>query len=213
MQKKYKIVILGPQASGKGTQAEFLADKLGIPNISVGQLLRNEVEKQGELSDEISKRMNDGGLVSNAIVNELVKQRILQDDCQNGLVFDGFPRIRIQAKFLATIADISDVILVDISDDETIRRLAGRRTCLKCGKVYHIKFNPPKKQGVCDVCGEKIEVREDDTEEAIKERLKIYHTETEEVVEYYDEQGILIKINGEQSIEDVRKEIFSKLGL
>ncbi|MBU4482429.1 adenylate kinase [Patescibacteria group bacterium] len=211
MNKTYKIIILGPQGSGKGTQAEFLSEKLNIPNISPGQLLRNEIENKTEIGKEAKEYMNKGQLVPNSIVHELAKNRITQPDCENGFIFDGFPRILIQAKFIETVTDITHVLLVDISDQEAVYRLSGRRTCLKCGKVYHIKFNPPKKQGICDECGEKLEIREDDTEEAIRKRLKIYHTETEEVVEYYRDKKLLIEINGEQSIEEVRDEMFEKL--
>lgn len=208
----YKLTILGPQASGKGTQAEFLAKKLNIPNISVGQLLRDEVETGSDLGLEIKKQMDSGGLVSNAVVDKLVKKRLEQPDAQNGFIFDGFPRIRIQAKVLATFTKLTNVIVIEISDAETMRRLSGRRTCSKCNKVYHTEFNPPKQENICDDDGAELIIRTDDTKEAIHERLKIYHVETEEVIEYYEKQGIVIHINGEQSIEDVRKEIFEKLG-
>ena len=205
--------MLGPPASGKGTQAEFLSEKLKIPNISVGQLLRDEVDKKGERAAEIEEQMNSGGLVSNAIVNELVKNKLSQDEIKQGFIFDGFPRIRIQAKYLDTLTDISHVLHVEVSDQEVENRLSGRRTCSECGDVYHLKFNPPKQEDVCDKCGGKLETREDDTPAGIKKRLKIYHQETEEVVEFYEKKGVLIKINGEQPIEDVKKEIFSKLDL
>jgi len=207
------MTILGPQASGKGTQAEFLAEKLNVPNISVGQLLRDEVENKGDLSKMIKEQMDSGGLVSNAIVDKLVKKRLTQPDAQNGFIFDGFPRIRIQARVLTTITNLTHVIVVEISDAEALKRLSGRRTCAKCGKIYNLNYNPPQQENICDDDGEKLITRTDDTPEAIRERLKIYHTETEEVIEFYDKQGIVIKINGEQSIEDVKKEIFAKLGL
>jgi len=211
MNKLYKIIMLGPQGSGKGTQAELLAKKLNIPNISIGQLLRNEIEKKTETGKQAQKYMNKGQLVSNSIAHKLAKNRITQPDCENGFIFDGFPRILIQAKFIETVTNITHVILVDISDEEAIDRLTGRRTCPKCGKIYHIKFNAPKKEGICDKCAEKLEIREDDTEQAIRKRLKIYHAETEEVVEYYKEKNILIEINGEQSIEKVKQDIFSSV--
>jgi len=203
MQKKYKIVVLGPAASGKGTQVEFLIEKLNLPNISVGQLLRDKKEAE--------EYMRKGELVPNAFVNELVKQRLNQPDTQNGFIFDGFPRIRIQAKYLDTLTDVTNAIHIKVSDQEVKNRLSGRRTCPKCGNVYHLKFNPSKNNELCDDCKIKLEIRDDDTETGIIKRLEIYHEETEEVVEYYKEKGILIEINGEQSIEDVRKEIFRKL--
>lgn len=207
------MTILGPQASGKGTQAEFLAEKLNLPNISVGQLLRDEVNSGNELGLEIKKNMDSGGLVPNAIVDKLVKKRIEQPDAQNGFIFDGFPRIRIQARVLATITSLTQVIVIELSDNEALNRLSGRRTCPQCGKVYHLKFSPPKNSDICDEDGEKLIIRSDDTPEAIRARLKIYHEETEEVIEFYEKQGIVIKINGEQPIEDVKKEIFAKLGI
>ncbi len=211
--KIYKIVILGPPASGKGTQATFLAERLNIPSISVGQILRDEVEKESECGKMVKDQMKSGGLVSNAIVNKLVRKRLEQPDCQRGFVFDGFPRIMIQAKYLDTLIKITHVLEIAVSDQEVINRLSGRRTCPRCGRVYHLKFNPPKKDELCDDCQVKLEIREDDTEQAIRRRLKIYHQETEEVVGYYREKGLLIRINGEQSIEDVRAEIFNKLNL
>jgi adenylate kinase len=211
--KIYKIIILGPQGSGKGTQAEFLAEKLSIPNISIGQLLRQEVKKQSKTGQEIDEYMKKGELVPNSIAHELAKARIEQDDCQNGFIFDGFPRILIQAKFLDTITSITDVLEITLSDEEAIRRLSGRRTCPQCGKIYHLEYNPPKNDNVCDVDGESLVIRADDTEAAIRERLKIYHTETTEVVSYYADKGILIKVNGEPAIEEVKEEIFRSLSL
>lgn len=211
MKNIYKIIILGPQGSGKGTQAEFLSEELNVPDISIGQLLRDEVEKDTEIGKQVDEYMQRGELVPNSIAHKLAEQRIKQSDCENGFLFDGFPRSVIQAKFIETVTDITHVLEVWISDKEAIRRLSGRRTCAKCGKIYHIEFNPPKEEGICDDCGEKLEIREDDTEQAIRQRLKIYHQETEEVIEYFKKKDKAIRINGEQSIEEVKKEIFSKL--
>jgi len=213
MKKTYKIIILGPQGSGKGTQAEFLSEKLNVPNISIGQLLRDEVEKDTEIGKQVDEYMQRGELVPNSIAHKLAEQRIKQPDCENGFLFDGFPRSVIQARFIETVTDITHVLEVWISDEEAIRRLSGRRTCAKCGKIYHIVFNPPKKEGICDDCNEKLEIREDDTEQAIRQRLKIYHQETEEVVKYFKKKDKAIRINGEQSIEEVKKEIFNALSL
>ncbi len=208
-----KIIILGPPASGKGTQAEFLAEKLGLPVISVGQFLRDEVEKQTKIGQEVEPIMKEGGVAPNAIVNELVKEKLSQAAYQNGFVFDGFPRMHIQAKFLDMITQIDKVILIAVGDEEVLRRLGGRRTCGQCAKVYHLEFNPPRQPEICDECGGRLELRPDDTPEAIHERLKIYHSETEEVIKYYEEKGILVRVNGEQEIEKVKEEIFKKLEL
>lgn len=209
----YKLAILGPQACGKGTQAEFLADKLKIPAISVGQLLREEIKIGSTVAAQIKDEMNAGGLVSNAIISLIVKKRLTQPDAANGFIFDGFPRIKIQAEFFATFSTFNHVIVIEISDAEALSRLSGRRTCSKCGKVYHLKFSPPKVEGVCDDDNEKLIIRADDTPEAIHERLKIYHVETEEVIGFYEQQGIVIHVNGEQSIEAVKKEMFEKMNL
>ena len=207
----YKIIILGPQGSGKGTQAEFLSEKLNIPDISIGQLLRDEVEKDTNIGKQVDEYLERGELVPNSIAYKLAEQRIKRPDCKNGFIFDGFPRIIIQAKFIEKVTDITHVLEIWISDEEAVRRLSGRRTCSKCDKIYHIKFNPPKEENICDDCGERLEMREDDIESAVRQRLKIYHQETEEVVKYFKKKRKVIKINGEQSIEEVREEIFSKL--
>ena len=209
----YKIFILGPQGSGKGTQAELLSEKLNIPTISIGQLLREEVEKKTEIGLEIEQAMNKGELVPNSIVHKLAEERAQKEDCKNGFIFDGFPRILIQAKFFETLSEPTHVLEVWISDDEAVRRISQRRVCSKCGETYHLEHKPSKKENVCDKCGEELEIREDDTPEGIRRRLKIYHEETQEVIDYYKEKGLLIKINGEQGIEEVKKEMFEKLEL
>jgi len=202
-----KLILLGPPASGKGTQAEILAEKLNIPTISMGQLLRDEVKQQTETGKQVEKIMEAGELVSNDLTNKILWQRLKKEDCKNGFILDGFPRIRIQARFLDEKQDIDKVIWVNISDEVVMKRLSGRRTCVKCGDVYHIKFNLPKKENVCDECGGKLIQREDDTQEGIHKRLKIYHSETEEVVIYYREKGILVEVDGEKKIEKVASEI------
>ncbi len=191
--------------------AKFLAEKLNIPTISTGQLLRDEVKKKSALGKQISNYLKKGVLVPNHFTNKLVKERLSQKDCRNGFILDGFPRIRIQAKFLDSLTKINYVFFIKVSDKEVKRRLAGRRTCPKCGRVYNLEFNPPKKDNICDVCGSKLEIRADDTPSGIRQRLKIYHSETEEVIEYYKNKNLLFKINGEQSIEKVKDEIFSIL--
>lgn len=207
------LILLGPPASGKGTQAEFLSQKLNIPTLSMGQLLREEVKRKTTIGQQVAEIMSSGELVPNSLSNELLWRRIQQADCQQGFILDGFPRTRIQAKFLDDkLKDwqkkIDHVVLVVITDEEVVRRLAGRRTCSQCGDIYHLEFNPPKQPGKCDECGGKLIIRPDDTEQAIRQRLKIYHEETEKVVEYYQQQGKLLKVDGNQSIESVRDNIF-----
>jgi adenylate kinase len=204
----HHIIILGPQGSGKGTQAEFLANRLKIPTISSGKLLRDEIIKETELGKKISEMMKTGELMPNEIVNVLIKNRLAESDCENGFILDGFPRTKEQAEFLETFVEINCVLEITLSDEEAIKRLSGRRTCSKCGKIYHLEFSPSKVSGICDIDGENLIVRSDDTEEAIRERLKIYRSETAGVISYYEKKGVLIKINGEPAIEIVKDEIF-----
>ncbi|MFC1622571.1 adenylate kinase family protein [Patescibacteria group bacterium] len=212
VKKPYKIIILGPAASGKGTQTEMLSEKLNIPTISAGQLLREEIKKETKIGIEIKDKMKTGELMPNSLTNKLMWERLQKADCKNGFILDGFPRTRIQAKFLSqelgSKQEINKVFFVNVSDKEVEHRLSGRRTCAKCGQVYHIEFNPSKKENVCNECEGELTQRADDTPEGIRERLRIFHTETIEVIEYYKEKGLLIEINGEQSIEKVRDEIF-----
>jgi adenylate kinase len=212
MDKIYKIVFFGPQASGKGTQAEFLSKRLNLPNISVGNLFRNNIKNQTELGKEAEGYINQGNLAPNYITNEMTIDRLKEDDCKDGFVLDGYPRNREQFDAFKDFTDVTHVIEIWISDDEAIRRLGGRRSC-SCGEIYHIKYNPPKVEDVCDKCGGKLYIRDDDTPEAIKVRLKIYHEETETLIKFYQEMGVHVKINGEQSIGDVKEEVFRKMGL
>lgn len=211
MNSIYKIVILGPQGSGKGTQAEVLAQKLNLPLISVGQLLRDEVARNSPLVGTIQSNLNKGILVPHEIVNQLVQKKLTQASA--GFIFDGYPRSLSQAQFLDKITNLSHVIIIDISDEEAVQRLAGRRTCSKCGKIFHLKYNPPQTPNTCDDCGSHLEIRADDTEAAIKERLQIYHEETEAVIEHYQKKGLVIKIDGSPTIPEVTQQIFSKLNL
>jgi adenylate kinase len=205
------IILLGPPASGKGTQAEILAEHFKIPAISMGQILREQVKAKTEIGNEIEKILNSGELISNDLTDKLLWKRIEKDDCKNGFILDGFPRTRIQAKFLNEKINIDKVILIKVSDKEVINRLSGRRSCSKCGDIYHLEFNPPKQENICDECGGKLIHREDDTPKIIKERLKIYHTETEEVIEYYTEKNILIEVDGERDIKEIGDEIIKLL--
>ena len=202
--------MFGPQGSGKGTQAEMISQDLGIPWIATGNIYRKHIQEQTELGKIAEKYSKEGKLVPDEITNKLVEERINEDDVQDGFVFDGYPRNIEQAKTFGNIVNIDAVLEIAISDEEAISRISGRRVC-PCGMTYHIKFNPPKKAGVCDKCGGELIHREDDTEPVIKERLAIYHHETEPVLDMYLEQGVLIRINGEQSIQDVSNEIFQKL--
>ncbi|MDD5289862.1 MAG: nucleoside monophosphate kinase [Patescibacteria group bacterium] len=209
-----KLIIFGPQGAGKGTQTEFLTKRLGVPAVSSGHLLRLEMGQDTKLGHFLKTQMSTGELISDEIINLLIKNYLLGPECVRGFLLDGFPRTVDQAKFLATFAAVDCILKINISDAEAVWRLSGRRTCPSCGMVYHQESKPPQKAGSCDRCRVELIKRSDDTPEAIQKRLKIYYTETVLAVVYYQTQSIpILEINGEQTIEAVRQEIFEKLGL
>jgi adenylate kinase len=215
-----KIIVFGPQGAGKGTQTEFLTKRLGVPMVSSGHLLRLEMGKDTGLGHLLKKLMATGELISDDIINLLIKNYLLSPECSRGFLLDGFPRTVDQAKFLATFTAVDCILKINVSDTEAVRRLSGRRTCLSCGMVYHQESKPPQKVGVCDRCQAGLVIRTDDKPEAIQKRLRIYHTETVLILPYYQVQKIPIfeidgerKIEGLSVIEAVRQEIFEKLGL
>ena len=206
----YKILFIGPQGSGKGTQAQLVAEKFGLPIFSTGNTLRQKAQVQDELGREIKSLIDNGILAPDELVNKIVAEKI-QADGQNGYILDGYPRNLAQAEFLAGVDDLTHVLEIDLSDDEAIKRIGGRRTCPKCQTVYHIEYNPPKVEGICDKDGEKLVVRDDETEEALKKRLATYHELTEPVMDFYKEKGIHHKIDGRPAIEKVFEEVMGKL--
>jgi adenylate kinase len=215
MQKKY-FIVFGPPGSGKGTQVKSLAERLGLPAISTGDLLRTEIKKGSEVGLAVKELIAKGGLVSDEIVGELLVKRLRKSDTSRGVIFDGYPRRLSQQEFL--LGHLSKKkpqplivpLLIDVSDAEVIRRISGRRACL-CGAVYHIASKPPKESGKCDRCGGKLFVRDDDKPSVVKDRLKTYHKESAKIMEYWHERGQLIEINGEQSIKKVDAELMRKL--
>ena len=208
-----KIVIFGPQGSGKGTQADILAEKLNIPHITMGDLLRLEVQSGSKLGKTIEGLINEGDLVPDEITLDLLKIRLSQSDSQNGFIIDGFPRNLNQSKLLDGLTKIDKALEIWISDEESVKRITGRRSCPVCGAVYHLKFNPPKEENKCDKCDSELIIRDDDREEVIKNRLVIYHEQTEPIIDYYQNQGVHLKINGRPAIAEVAQEIFVKLNL
>ncbi|MDO8669133.1 MAG: nucleoside monophosphate kinase [Candidatus Buchananbacteria bacterium] len=201
--KPFEIILFGPPASGKGTQAKLLADTFTIPHISTGHLLREiKADSDNHLAKQIADLIDNGRLVSDELVNQMVSERIKKDDCQVGYILDGFPRTEEQVKFLDGISNIDYVFLIEIKDEVIIERISGRRTC-KNGHSWHIKYSPTKVDGICDVCSEALYVRDDDTPEKIKDRLEIYHKNNDPILNYYQEQNKLIKVNGDQHIEKV----------
>jgi adenylate kinase len=202
-----KLIFIGPQGSGKGTQAEIISKKFSIAHISTGELLRNT---KGKLKKQTDNYMNKGKLIPDKLMIKILEQRIKKKDCKEGFILDGFPRNIEQAKKLDKITSINKVIEIKISDKQAIKRLEGRRICPKCGANYNLVTSPkPKQKEKCDKCGSKLIKRKDDTKPAIKKRLNIYHKKTESILDYYKDK--VIKINGEQSIDKVSKDIIKNL--
>lgn len=216
-----RIILLGGPGAGKGTQANFIKEKYNIPQISTGDMLRAAVKAGTPLGVEAKKIMDAGGLVSDEIILGLVKERIQEPDCANGFLFDGFPRTLPQADALKEQGvTIDAVVEIDVDDEEIIKRMAGRRVHLASGRTYHIVFNPPKEEGKDDETGEPLIQRDDDQEETVRQRLRVYHDQTEPLVQYYSkwaEQGgegapRYIRIPGVGKVEEIRDAIFSALG-
>ena len=213
-----RIILLGAPGAGKGTQAQYICEQYGIPQISTGDMLRAAVKAQSELGKKVEKVMASGGLVTDEIIIALVKARIEEEDCKDGFLFDGFPRTIPQASALVEGNILIDVVLeIDVQDDEIVKRLSGRRVHLDSGRVYHIEYNPPKNEGFDDVSGEELIQREDDQEETVRNRLRVYHQQTKPLVEYYTQLSSLdsnirvIKINGLAKVDSIKEEIFNML--
>lgn len=209
-----RFILLGPPAAGKGTQAENLSEKFDIPSISTGDMIRNEIAKDTELGREAARLINGGNLVPDEVIISMIKERINQDDCKNGFILDGFPRTVVQAEAAQKMGiEIDKVILIEVPDSEIIKRISGRRLCENCKEGYHTVYDKPKKDGVCDKCGGKLICREDDTEETVRVRLKVYHEKTEPLKEYYAKKNLLITVVGQEKIEDTTALMFKLLGV
>jgi len=206
-----KIVIFGPQGSGKGTQAELLKTKLNLPHIATGELLRTEIAACSSSSEELKKRLDLGELAEDEMINQLLVQRLTLPDAKNGYILDGYPRNKMQIDFLEKLSPPDAVLEIRLSDDEVLSRLSGRRTCVSCGAIFHIITNPPEVAGRCNNCGDSLIVRSDDQLIAIGRRLNIYHQATEPAIEYYKGVNKLFVIDGRPSIVDVATEIWSVL--
>ncbi len=212
-----RIILLGGPGAGKGTQANFIKERYGIPQISTGDMLRAHVKAGTELGKAAKKIMDEGGLVSDDIIMGMVKERIKEDDCKNGYLFDGFPRTIPQAEAMKEAGiDIDAVVEIDVPDEEIIKRMSGRRVHLPSGRTYHVIYNPPKVEGKDDVTGEPLVQRDDDKEETVRERLRVYHEQTEPLIDFYTreaEQGNVkyVKVNGVGSVEEIRDAIFAGL--
>ena len=215
-----KIILLGPPGAGKGTQANYIKDEFNIPQISTGDMLRAEVRAGTQRGVELKKIMDAGELVSDELILDIIKVRITDDDCQNGYLFDGFPRTVAQADGMMTNhIDVEYVVELWVEDEEIIRRMSGRRIHLQSGRSYHVLFNPPRQEGKDDMTGEPLIQRDDDSEATVRRRLQIYHTQTSPLIHYYTEQSKkggnnapkYYRINGNDSVEQIRDEIISRL--
>ena len=212
-----RIILLGGPGAGKGTQANYIKERYNIPQISTGDMLRAHVKSGSDLGVAAKKIMDEGGLVSDEIIMGMVKERITEDDCKNGFLFDGFPRTIPQADALkAAGVELDAVVEIDVPDDEIIKRMSGRRVHLASGRTYHVVFNPPKVEGKDDETGEDLIQRDDDQEETVRNRLSIYHEQTEPLAKFYGDladKGEMKyhKIAGVGGVEDIRDQIFSAL--
>ncbi len=212
-----KIIMLGAPGAGKGTQAKKIADRYGIPHISTGDIFRANIKNDTELGKKAKSYMDAGNLVPDSLTLELVMDRIHQADCQNGYVFDGFPRTIPQAEALeeALAADGQSVdfaIDIEVPDENIVTRMSGRRACLSCGATYHTVFAPPKAEGVCDRCGGELTIRDDDRPETVNKRLGVYHQQTQPLIDFYQDKGCLAQVDGTKDVEEVFRDICELLG-
>ena len=212
-----KIIMLGAPGAGKGTQAKMIADKYGVPHISTGDIFRANIKNGTELGMEAKKYMDKGLLVPDELTVKILLDRVAKDDCAKGYVLDGFPRTIHQADVLEEalnkIGDKIDFAIdVDVPDENIIRRMSGRRACLSCGATYHIEHVPPKAEGICDKCGQELVLRDDDKAETVKNRLNVYHEQTQPLIEFYEKKGVLKSVDGTVDMKDVFAAIVGILG-
>ncbi|SJZ94053.1 adenylate kinase [Garciella nitratireducens] len=211
-----RIVLLGPPGAGKGTQAEKIVSQFTIPHISTGDILRKNLKESTPLGLKAKEYMDKGLLVPDALVVEIIKDRLAQEDCVRGFLLDGFPRTVTQAKDLDNVLkemkiSLDAVLNIIVDASLLIDRITGRRICKNCGATYHVTFNPPKTKGKCDICNGELYQREDDKKETVKKRLEVYTKETQPLIDYYQQKNLLETINGQQSIDKVFEEIKEKL--
>ena len=212
-----KIIRLGAPGAGKGTQAKKIAEKYHIPHISTGDIFRANIKNGTELGKKAKTYMDQGLLVPDELTVDLVIDRVGQDDCKDGYILDGFPRTIPQAECLDAALEkrgekVDFAINVEVPDENIVNRMSGRRACVGCGATYHIKYNPTKVDGVCDACGEKLVLRDDDKPETVQKRLGVYHDQTQPLIDYYTKSGVLKEVDGTVDMEDVFQAIVEILG-
>ena len=207
------LILLGAPGAGKGTQAELLLQKLGIPGISTGNMLREAIKNGTELGMKVKSYMDGGLLVPDELIMGIVAERVAQPDCANGFILDGVPRTLAQAEALDAAGVVIDhVVSIEIDDSVIEGRMTGRRVCSACGGSFHVVANPPKTEGVCDLCGGELVIRKDDAPETVRKRLEVYHAQTEVLMDYYGKQGKIRHIEGNQSIEGANEDILKAIG-
>ena len=207
------LILLGAPGAGKGTQAELLVQKLSIPAISTGNMLREAMKNGSALGQQVKKIMDEGSLVPDDVILDIVAERVAQDDCANGFILDGVPRTLAQAEALeAKGVKIDHVVSIEVEDSEIEGRMTGRRVCPKCGASYHIVANPPKMDGICNACGTELTIRKDDAPETVRKRLEVYHATTEVLKDFYGKLGRLCIVEGNQPIEKANEDILGAIG-
>lgn len=212
-----KLIMLGAPGAGKGTQAKKIAEKYGIPHISTGDIFRANIKAGTELGMKAKSFMDQGQLVPDEVTIGMLLDRISQDDSKAGYVLDGFPRTIPQAESLTAALKergekIDYAVNVDVPDENIIHRMSGRRACVGCGATYHIMYNAPKTENICDTCGEKLILRDDDKPETVQNRLRVYHDQTQPLIDYYKKEGVLVEVDGTQDLEKVFQDIVAVLG-
>ena len=209
-----KLILLGAPGAGKGTQAEIISRELSIPTISTGNILRAAVKNETSVGLRAKVFMDAGALVPDDVIIGIMEERLAEPDCVNGYILDGMPRTIAQAEALESAGiDIDVVISIEISDDEIEKRMTGRRTCAACGATFHIEHAPPKSEGVCDTCGGALTIRKDDEQETVRNRLRVYHEETEPLLDFYKSRGKLRPVENQPTIEDTTIVVFKALGI
>lgn len=208
------LVLMGPPGAGKGTQGEILSKRLGVDTISTGVMLRTAIKEQTEVGKMAEKYINDGKLVPDDVIVKIVKERLEKPDCAKGFILDGFPRTTAQAEALTESGvKIDKVLSLEVDDEKIVERLSSRRECRECGTPYNVISNKPQTEGKCDKCGGDLIQRADDNPDTIKNRLNVYHEQTEPIKSYYEKKGLLVTAKGEEALEDTTKNVAKALGL
>ena len=209
-----KLILLGAPGAGKGTQAELICDKISIPTISTGNIIREAMKNETEMGIKAKSFVDAGNLVPDEVVICIIKERLSEDDCKNGFILDGFPRTIPQAEALDNMGiEIDKVLSIEVKDEDIIRRMSGRRVCPDCGASYHIEYKQPAQEGICNLCGASLIIRKDDKPETVLDRLNVYHTQTEPLKDFYLKKGKLVTVEGQEELQETTKLTFAALGI